>query len=76
MEPKEQLGANIRRLRLAAELTQMELGFRSDLDMAEISKLELGRKDPQLSTMVKVAVGLDVPLADLVRGVGPQPQRS
>jgi transcriptional regulator with XRE-family HTH domain len=71
VEPKEQLGVNIRRLRLDAGLTQMELSNRSDIDMAEISRLERGVKDPRLSTIVKVARGLDVPVVELVRGVGP-----
>jgi transcriptional regulator with XRE-family HTH domain len=72
VEPQEQLGRNIRRLRLAQQLTQMELGNRAHLDMAEISKLELARRDPQLSTIVKVAFALDVPVAELVRGIEPR----
>jgi transcriptional regulator with XRE-family HTH domain len=69
VEPREQFGRNIRRLRLEADLSQMELGNRANLDMAEISKLELARKDPRLSTMTKVAAGLGVPLARLVEGI-------
>ena len=71
MEPKEQLGVNLRRLRLAAGLTQMELSNRSGLDMAEISRLERGVKDPRLSTIVRLAIGLQVDAGDLVRGIQP-----
>jgi transcriptional regulator with XRE-family HTH domain len=71
VEPKEQLGVNLRRLRLAAGLTQMELSNRSGLDMAEISRLERGVKDPRLSTIVRLATGLEVDAGDLVRGIQP-----
>jgi transcriptional regulator with XRE-family HTH domain len=71
VEPKEQLGVNLRRLRWAAGLTQMELSNRSGLDMAEISRLERGKKDPRLTTIVRLAVGLGVDAADLVRGIHP-----
>ena len=72
MEPREQLGHNIRRLRLAQKRSQLDLGLSSDIDMSEISKLELGKKDPQLNTMVKVAAGLGVSLSELVEGIGPR----
>jgi transcriptional regulator with XRE-family HTH domain len=69
VEPKEQFGVNLRRLRGAAGLTQMELSNRSGLDMAEISRLERGRKDPRLNTIVRLAAGLEVDPADLVLGI-------
>lgn len=70
MEPKEQFGANLRQLRLDAGLTQMELSNRSGLDMAEISRLETGLRDVRLSTIVRLADGLEVPVHKLVHGVG------
>jgi transcriptional regulator with XRE-family HTH domain len=57
---------NLRRVREAAGLTQMELGNRSGMDMAEISRLELGKRDPRLSTIVRVAVALGITAAELV----------
>lgn len=70
MEPKEQFGANLRRIRLDAGLTQMELSNRSGLDMAEISRLESGVRDVRLSTIVRLADGLEVPVRALVDGLG------
>ena len=69
MEPKDRLGDNIRNLRLAAGLSQMALGNRADMDMAEISRLERGGRDPRLSTIARIAAALEVPIEDLVRGV-------
>jgi transcriptional regulator with XRE-family HTH domain len=70
VEPREQFGVNLRRLRTEADLTQMELSNRSGLDMAEISRLERGQRDPQLTTIVRLATGLNVDPAALVAGIG------
>jgi transcriptional regulator with XRE-family HTH domain len=70
VEAKEQFGANLRRLRLDGGLTQMELSNRSGLDMAEISRLETGLRDVRLSTVVRLADGLEVPPHALVDGLG------
>ena len=69
MEPKEALAANLRRLRLEADLTQMEVSNRSGLDMAEISRIERATKDIRLSTLVRLARGLGVPATELVAGI-------
>lgn len=73
MEPKAQFGVNLRRLRLEAGLTQMELANRSGMDMAEISRLELGKRDPRLSTVARVAGALELTVVDLVRDVEDAP---
>lgn len=70
MEAKEQFGVNLRRVRLDAGLTQMELSNRSGLDMAEISRLETGLRDARLSTVVRLADGLEVPVRTLVDRLG------
>ena len=70
MQAQDQLGANIRRLRRDAGLSQMELSDRCGLHFSEISRLERGRRDAQLSTIVKLARGLGVPPAELLAGIG------
>lgn len=69
VEPREQVGRNIRRLREAANLSQMALGNRADMDMGEISRLERGLRDPRLSTMHRIAVALGVPIEELMEGI-------
>jgi transcriptional regulator with XRE-family HTH domain len=71
VEPKEQFGANLRRLRDAAGLTQLDLALQCDMDMAEISRYELGQRDPRLSTIVRLAAGLELEAAELVGGIAP-----
>jgi transcriptional regulator with XRE-family HTH domain len=69
VEPKVTFGENLARIRLGLQLTQMELSNRCGLDMAEISRLENGVRDPRLSTIARLAGGLDVSVEELVRGV-------
>lgn len=42
----------------------------ADTHASEISRLERGLRDPRLSTMVRLAVALEVPLGVLVAGLG------
>jgi transcriptional regulator with XRE-family HTH domain len=69
VEPQDQLGANIREIRRAAGLSQMELSDRCGLHFSEISRLERGGRDARLSTIVKLAHGLGVSPAELLAGV-------
>jgi transcriptional regulator with XRE-family HTH domain len=67
--PQERFGANLRRLRDAAGLTQQALWEVTGINMTEISRLENGHKDPRLSTIVRLSVGLDLPPEALVTGI-------
>ncbi|KQN76365.1 hypothetical protein ASF04_25555 [Duganella sp. Leaf61] len=51
-------GKVLRKLRLAAGLTQEELGFAADLQRKYISLLELGTQQPTLTSIVKLSVAL------------------
>lgn len=53
-------GANLRRVRKEAELSQEEVGFRSSLHRTEVGLLERGARVPRIDTLVKLAGALDV----------------
>jgi transcriptional regulator with XRE-family HTH domain len=69
VDPTAQFAANLRRLRLAAGLTQERLSAATQMESAEISRLERGASDPQLRTIVRLARGLGVSVAELLAGV-------
>jgi transcriptional regulator with XRE-family HTH domain len=69
VDPTAQFAANLRRLRLAAGLTQERLAAATQMEPAEISRLERGGRDPQLFTMVRLARGLGVGVTELVAGI-------
>ena len=53
-------GRVLRRLRLEAGLTQEGLGLEADLQRKYISLLELGEKQPTITTVFKLASALKV----------------
>ena len=57
-------GANIRKLRLKAGLTQRSLAVRSGLDVTYISGIERGVRNLSLKSLDKVAKGLGCSIAE------------
>jgi transcriptional regulator with XRE-family HTH domain len=66
MELSLAFGKVLRRLRMAKNLTQEELGFEADLRRTYISSLELGQKEPSLGTVLKIAKALDMGVSELL----------
>lgn len=58
-------GTVLRQIRKDQSLTQDELALRSGLDRTYISLLELGQRSPSLETLLALARGLKIPLADI-----------
>jgi transcriptional regulator with XRE-family HTH domain len=61
------LGRNLRRLRKEREMTQEEVGHRSGVHPTEVSRIEAGKRDPQVSTVERLAKALGVSASDLLR---------
>lgn len=62
-------GTVLRRLRMAAGLTQEQLGLKAGLQRKYISLLELGTKAPSLATVLRIATALDLEPGELVSQV-------
>jgi transcriptional regulator with XRE-family HTH domain len=58
-------GKQVRHIRLAAKISQRELGRRSRVGYRFISELEQGRENPSLATIALLAYGLGCQLSDL-----------
>jgi transcriptional regulator with XRE-family HTH domain len=56
------VGHNVRRLRIAAGLSQAELAERMGVDRAYVSGLELGQRNPTIVTLWHIAKALGVKL--------------
>ena len=68
---RRRLAANVRRLRLAADMTQEALADAADLDRRHVAKIEAAQANVTIGTIVKLANALDVTPADLLA----RPQR-
>jgi transcriptional regulator with XRE-family HTH domain len=60
VEPAVQFGRNLRMERENRGLSQAELACAAGVHMSEVSRLEWARRDPRLSTIVKLARALEV----------------
>jgi transcriptional regulator with XRE-family HTH domain len=58
-------GAHFRRVRLARGMTQRELDRRAHVGYRFISELEIGKENPSLATIMRLAKGLGCGMADL-----------
>ena len=63
------IGENVRRRRLANDLSQEAVANLMGVDRAYVSALELGRRNPTIITLWHVAQALKVSLGDLVAEV-------
>jgi transcriptional regulator with XRE-family HTH domain len=69
MSLPERFGVNLRKARLAASLSQEELGLECGLDRSEVGMLERGEREPKLTTLVKLTGGLGIDPKQLHAGL-------
>jgi len=66
MDIRRVFGANVRRYRLAAKLSQEAVAERMGVDRAHVSAIERGLQNATLLTILQAAQALDVRPADLL----------
>ena len=57
----------IRHLRKQKDISQEELALRAGINTVYFGQIERGQKCPTVDTLYKIAVGLEIPLPDLLR---------
>ncbi|TSJ37380.1 helix-turn-helix transcriptional regulator [Mucilaginibacter corticis] len=60
------LAQNVRKYRIAAGLTIMQLANKMDTDYSQIGRIERGLSNPSISTLFDLATALNIHPADLV----------
>lgn len=63
------LGSNLRAARKRLKMTQDDVARRSGVHATEVSRIERGKRDPQVSTLVKLAKAVEVPPGELLEGM-------
>ena len=71
-DPRTTFGDNLRSAREHAGLTQEALGHQADFHPTEVNRIERGRRNPGLLTIVKLAKALGIPAGDLLAGLPPK----
>lgn len=62
----KQFGAILRQIRSEKGLTLLELEVRTGINEGDISKIENGKKNLAFTTLVKLAVGLEISVSKLL----------
>lgn len=57
---KQQFGKNLQKIRLSKDLSLLDLSYNCSLDDSNISKIEQGKKNITLATIVELAKGLEI----------------
>lgn len=63
------MGAELRKARMAAGLSQEKLGFKAGLDRSYISMMERDIHSPTVETLLRICKALRVQASDLIRVV-------
>lgn len=65
MDVRSLVAFNLRRLRVAKGLSQDELALRANVERAYVGHLDRGTRNPTISTLAKLAAGLECPIHEL-----------
>lgn len=71
----ERFAENLRKARLARGLSQQALASACQMHLTEISLLERAGREPLLSTITRVAYGLEIQPYELLEGINPKAPR-
>jgi len=63
----KKLGANMKRIRKAKQMTQGDICRKLGVDRSYVSNVESGNKNPTLSTITKLAKALGVSVDELLK---------
>lgn len=74
MDPRKQLGLNLRALRKARRLSQERFALEHDIDRTYISGIERGLRNPTVTVLYRLAYALDVDVRELLQPVAEDAQ--
>lgn len=69
MNAAERFGANLKRQRKLADMSQDDVAFRASVHRTEISQIERGLRAPRIDTVAKLAAALEVHPGELFEGI-------
>lgn len=70
VEVHEELGRRIRARRVELRMSQSDMCRRTGIDWSYVGKIERGRTNPTLATVLIFAQALEMDLVELVAGLG------
>jgi transcriptional regulator with XRE-family HTH domain len=74
-DPVAQLAENVKRVRAERGLTQEAVAHLGELELSDVGRVERAERDPGIRVLSRIAYGLDIPPAELLRGVSWSPEK-
>ncbi len=68
-EQLERFGAKVRAARLGRGWTQEDLAYKTGLASVQVSRIERGKREIRLTTLLRLLRALDVAPSDLLDGI-------
>lgn len=65
IETQIKVGKKVREIRISKCLTQEELAYKSDLDISQINRIELGKINGSISVLSRIAKSLQIHIKEL-----------
>lgn len=62
----KKFGDRLKMLRTSHKLTLEQLAFAADMEISQVHRIEKGKINPTYTTLVALAAGLEITLAELV----------
>ena len=62
------IGNSIRKIRKSKNITQQQLADIIECELSTINRIELGKTNARLSSVIAISVGLEVSMFDIVKG--------
>lgn len=69
MTIKEKFGNRVKELRQSRNLSQEKFALQIDMDRTYIASIESGKRNVSLENINKIACGLEIPIAELFKGI-------
>ena len=60
------LGKKIKEIRLSKKISQTEIAYRCGFDKSNYNTIESGKRNPTITSLLKIAKALDVQLIELL----------
>lgn len=60
------LGNHIRQIRLSKKISQTEIAYRCGFDKSNYNTIEAGKRNPTITTLLKIASALEVSLEEIL----------
>ena len=61
------LGKRIKEIRLQKKITQTEIAYRCGFDKSNFNTIESGKRNPTITSLLKIAKALDVSIIELFK---------